>query len=163
MNENVSRRSVLGKVTTILLAIPIIGPMLLALRVITDPQPEQEKQALATVPLADIPQDGVRTFQLSYTRVVGPYTEVVHERIFLRREGQEVIALSSECTHLGCPIEFKKPEKNSDGKAATFRCPCHKGVFDLAGNVLDGPPKAPLKRYVVLPIKDPKQPVRIWA
>ena len=156
-----SRRSLLGAVTTLLLAIPIAGPLLLSLFVITSKKPAAKKQKIATLRLADIPQDDVRTFQLSYTRVVGPYREVVHERIFLRRQGQEVIALSSECTHLGCPVEFTKAEKGADAKTASFRCPCHKGAFDLMGKVTYGPPESPLKRFAVDPIADPQQPVTI--
>lgn len=46
---------------------------------------------------------------------------------------------SSECTHVGCNVLWKDAEDR-------FICPCHGGVFSLEGEVLDGPPPAPLNR-----------------
>jgi menaquinol-cytochrome c reductase iron-sulfur subunit len=39
---------------------------------------------------------------------------------------EPVIALSSECPHLSCPVTL-----SADGKG--FLCPCHDSVFDLQG------------------------------
>jgi Rieske Fe-S protein len=33
--------------------------------------------------------------------------------------------------------------------ATRFRCPCHGGVFDAEGNVVEGPPPRPLDRVEV--------------
>jgi len=52
------------------------------------------------------------------------------------------IALSKVCTHLGCLVEYDKPGKR-------LLCPCHAGVYSLAGNVLSGPPPKPLQKYPV--------------
>jgi len=56
-------------------------------------------------------------------------------------EGQ-LVALSAVCTHLTCTVRF-------ESETATLFCPCHNGRFDLAGNVLSGPPPAPLEMYRV--------------
>ena len=57
---------------------------------------------------------------------------------FLLKRGDAVIAYSARCTHLGCKVRFKENE---------FRCPCHKGVFDLDGQPRSGPVKKPLVRF----------------
>jgi Rieske Fe-S protein len=75
---------------------------------------------------------------LRVTRSDG-YSQVVDRTIvYLVRTGdQEVRALQSTCTHLGCRTSY-------DRKAKRIVCPCHGGVFDIQGNVIGGPPPAPL-------------------
>ncbi|MDH5718988.1 MAG: Rieske (2Fe-2S) protein [Spirochaetia bacterium] len=51
-------------------------------------------------------------------------------------------AISTRCTHLGCKV-FWEPQNNR------FFCPCHIGIFDVNGNVMSGPPPAPLPKYDV--------------
>ena len=51
--------------------------------------------------------------------------------------------LSNRCTHLGCGVDW-------DGTAKQFKCPCHGGVFDAEGRVMEGPPPRPLTQ---LPFK----------
>jgi menaquinol-cytochrome c reductase iron-sulfur subunit len=67
------------------------------------------------------------------------YSQVVDRTVvYLVRTGeQEVRALQSTCTHLGCRTSY-------DRKTKRILCPCHGGVFDIQGNVLDGPPPVPL-------------------
>jgi cytochrome b6-f complex iron-sulfur subunit len=54
----------------------------------------------------------------------------------------DFVALSAVCTHLGCVIAWKE-------QAAEFECPCHGGRFSPEGQVLGGPPPAPLESFVV--------------
>lgn len=64
-----------------------------------------------------------------------------HDAIIVRTsEGYR--ALSTTCTHLGCHV-YWEPENNR------FFCPCHEGVFDVNGNVVSGPPPAPLRQYPI--------------
>lgn len=56
-------------------------------------------------------------------------------------EGQ-LRAFSAVCTHLTCTVQF-------ESDTGTFYCPCHNGRFDLAGNVISGPPPRPLEEYAV--------------
>lgn len=58
----------------------------------------------------------------------------------LTEDGQNFIALSNICTHLGCRVRWI-PEKQG------FFCPCHNGAFSKDGNVTGGPPPKPLNRY----------------
>jgi cytochrome b6-f complex iron-sulfur subunit len=57
------------------------------------------------------------------------------------QEGQ-IVALSAVCTHLTCTVRY-------ESDSGTLFCPCHNGRFDLAGNVISGPPPAPLETYKV--------------
>jgi menaquinol-cytochrome c reductase iron-sulfur subunit len=59
-----------------------------------------------------------------------------------REEGEQFIAFSINCTHLGCPVRWL-PE------AKLFMCPCHGGVYYSNGTVASGPPPKPLPRYPV--------------
>ncbi|HKH74067.1 MAG TPA: ubiquinol-cytochrome c reductase iron-sulfur subunit, partial [Vicinamibacterales bacterium] len=55
-------------------------------------------------------------------------------------DGHETVhALSATCTHLGCQVRW-------DAGSTKFRCPCHGGVFDLQGAVVEGPPPRALDR-----------------
>ena len=60
----------------------------------------------------------------------------------VRLDASRVIAVSAVCTHLRCVLEY-------DRTARGFVCPCHAGRFDLAGNVLAGPPSRSLTTYSV--------------
>jgi Rieske Fe-S protein len=57
-----------------------------------------------------------------------------------RMAEDEVIAISAGCTHLGCIVTWDEDQH-------IFKCPCHDGKYDADGNVLSGPPPAPLKRH----------------
>lgn len=69
------------------------------------------------------------------------YRQVVDRRIvYVQRDGADgVRVLDSTCTHLGCRTRY-------DAESKHFVCPCHGGVYDVDGSVLDGPPPAPLRR-----------------
>lgn len=53
-----------------------------------------------------------------------------------------LLAFNGICTHLNCTVSYQ-------GETETLYCPCHNGRFDLAGNVLSGPPPRPLETYEV--------------
>jgi Rieske Fe-S protein len=75
---------------------------------------------------------------LSVPRVDGWYRERARQTVFIVWDGSKnVRALSATCTHLGCQVQWDTGE-------AKFRCPCHGGTFDAAGQVTGGPPPRPL-------------------
>lgn len=77
---------------------------------------------------------------LALSRQDGWYRERARETVFLVWDGaSSVHALSATCTHLGCQVRW-------DAEATRFRCPCHGGVFDAQGQVVEGPPPRPLDR-----------------
>lgn len=54
--------------------------------------------------------------------------------------GQPYIAISTRCTHLGCPVRYVQASER-------FICPCHGGVYASNGAVTGGPPVRPLDRF----------------
>ena len=52
-------------------------------------------------------------------------------------DGESYTVLSAVCTHLGCNVRWEE-EYNA------FACPCHEAKFARSGEVLHGPPPAPL-------------------
>jgi len=75
---------------------------------------------------------------LRLARPDGPSEVVDRKIVYLVKNGSEVRALDSTCTHLGCRTRF-----NSD--TMQIECPCHGGVYDVTGKVIAGPPPAPLR------------------
>jgi Rieske Fe-S protein len=63
--------------------------------------------------------------------------------ILVQLESGEYRAYSQRCTHLLCPVHFKKENQS-------LHCPCHNGSFDAAdGSVQYGPPPMPLPQFEV--------------
>ncbi|MBT7179229.1 MAG: ubiquinol-cytochrome c reductase iron-sulfur subunit [Nitrospina sp.] len=70
------------------------------------------------------------------------FTDLKGQKLNIVNTGDEFVALSTKCTHLGCQVFWKERER-------LFFCPCHDGFFDERGNVVKGPPPAPLTTYKV--------------
>jgi cytochrome b6-f complex iron-sulfur subunit len=83
------------------------------------------------IPLNDIPEGGAYPFQSGTVPC-----------LLFKGEDGGLKAFSLVCSHLGCTVQWN-PEKK------TFYCPCHDGLFDAEGNVVSGPPPAPLERLKV--------------
>ena len=78
---------------------------------------------------------------LEYEAKEGWSTNRVRTLVYIMRsKGDEVVAISANCTHLGCIVSW-------DEQQNMFKCPCHDGRFDADGSVLSGPPPAALKRH----------------
>jgi nitrite reductase/ring-hydroxylating ferredoxin subunit len=60
--------------------------------------------------------------------------------VFAFLDGGKPAVLSSACTHQGCTVAWDTGQNR-------FACPCHGGQFDRGGQVLAGPPPAPLTSY----------------
>ena len=87
----------------------------------------------------------------------GPKVESVARVVFVTRDPQsaEVIAMAGECTHLSCPVQIRTLIPTGEPEGAALACPCHGGRFSRTGEVLDGPPPAPLRRLrIELPEDD---------
>ena len=62
--------------------------------------------------------------------------------IVVRTAEGEVRAFSAVCTHLDCTVQFK-------ADTSQLWCACHNGMYDLAGNVVSGPPPRALEQFTV--------------
>jgi menaquinol-cytochrome c reductase iron-sulfur subunit len=58
--------------------------------------------------------------------------------VFLRREGDKVLAFQVSCPHAGCAIGFE-----ASPKGGRFYCPCHSAAFDLVGKRTDAVSPSP--------------------
>lgn len=63
--------------------------------------------------------------------------------ILIRLNNDHFAAFGQKCTHLQCPVIWKKDEM-------ALLCPCHKGAFNgTTGDVLYGPPERPLPKLKI--------------
>jgi Rieske Fe-S protein len=62
--------------------------------------------------------------------------------LLIRTPDGELQAFNAVCTHLDCTVQYK-------ADTSQIWCACHNGYYDLAGNVVSGPPPRPLERLVV--------------
>jgi len=65
-----------------------------------------------------------------------------HEALLIRLSGGDYRALTAVCTHMGCNVRYLPSVQQ-------IWCPCHKGIYDVDGGVVSGPPPRPLRRYAV--------------
>lgn len=62
------------------------------------------------------------------------------KRILARKLDGKIVVFSLICSHKRCTVKFKEMENH-------FACPCHEGMYDQYGEVIDGPPPNPLSRF----------------
>ena len=134
VDQHVSRRGFIkygllgltGVATAVGVAIPIVSYLW---------PPEQSAGAgggrVAVASTADLPPGTGNVYSVANKPVL-----VIHTA-----EG-EYVALDATCTHLGC-ILFWNVERG------VIACPCHEAYFNTNGDVISGPPPAPLAEYRV--------------
>ena len=94
----------------------------------------RQEDWLAASALHDLPENEPTAVTLSVMRVDGYREALVRRTIFLVKTGEsEVAAFDATCTHLGCLVGW-------DPQRQVFKCPCHGGIFDRSGAVMEGPP-----------------------
>ncbi len=128
----------IGGLITLGMSIPgiayIIGPALRRL------------DSNAWIRLGSVAKVELQTPTLFKTKIVRQTGWIQDERelsVYVFTEnGRDFTAMSNICTHLGCRVRWI-------GDQELFFCPCHNASFDKQGQVLDGPPPAPLDRFEV--------------
>jgi cytochrome b6-f complex iron-sulfur subunit len=91
------------------------------------------------------PDSGILTIDLndsSYSNLITSGGYVVKNEVIIINTGEELVALSSVCTHRGCQVGYNPT-------SGDLPCPCHGSVFSISGVVLEGPAPTPLKKYNV--------------
>jgi menaquinol-cytochrome c reductase iron-sulfur subunit len=128
------RRRFLASITTGILS--IIGGILGVIgggAVLSSTGGRQEDWLTASA-LHDLPDNEPTAVTLSAMRLDGYRETLVRRTIFLVKTGEsDVAAFDATCTHLGCLVGW-------DPQGQVFKCPCHGGVFDRSGSVIEGPP-----------------------
>ena len=69
-------------------------------------------------------------------------TFLTKEDFIIFQEEEQLWAVSRNCTHLGCRLNFIEEENH-------LECPCHQSRFSVHGAVIRGPAEKPLPRYQV--------------
>ncbi|MDR6224485.1 ubiquinol-cytochrome c reductase iron-sulfur subunit [Desmospora profundinema] len=86
-----------------------------------------------------------KSVQFNIKRKDGWYEPEEGERAtaWVTRNGEDILALSPICKHLGCTVTWE-----GGGNQDRYYCPCHNGLYERDGvNVPGTPPNAPLDRY----------------
>ena len=147
--ETVTRRRVIGGSVQLFGGIAAAGFTLPALGFALGPVFKEREQPWNEVgPVADIPDD---TYVPRVVMLEADIGEIGKTTVYLRRRNPEydaepadrynqVVALSTRCMHLGCPVRFVSA-------SSRFICPCHGGVYGFGGEVDGGPPVRPLDRF----------------
>jgi Rieske Fe-S protein len=90
----------------------------------------------------DLPPDQPLQVVIAERHADGWYETTRQTLVFVDKVGDGYRALSATCSHLGCHVKWEPADKH-------FRCPCHGGVYDRAGQVVAGPPPRPLETLKV--------------
>jgi menaquinol-cytochrome c reductase iron-sulfur subunit len=116
-----------GAVAAVLLAIPLAGYLLGALR----------KHRALWVPLGPTSKFPVNeTRMATFANPLGePWDGMsAHMGVYVRNLGEEqFLVFAMNCAHLGCPVTWFP-------QSGLFMCPCHGGVYYENGERASGPP-----------------------
>jgi menaquinol-cytochrome c reductase iron-sulfur subunit len=94
--------------------------------------------------LANIAADAPTKVDL-FADKVDAWNRVEHVKVgsaWVMKRGDEIVALSTVCPHLGCAIDY-------DAEGERFVCPCHDSYFDADGNATEGPSPRGMDRLEV--------------
>ena len=82
----------------------------------------------------------------SYEQVDAWYKAETTDAAWVYKNGDEIVALSPVCKHLGCTVNWAGDSAHPD----QFFCACHAGRYEKTGvNVAGTPPLGPLDQYEV--------------
>jgi Rieske Fe-S protein len=94
-----------------------------------DKEEKTEPKKIGAV--GDLPVGGSKVFE---------YPAPGEPCLLVRLDADRFVAFGQKCTHLGCPVLYRKESQQ-------LHCPCHEGYFNAEdGKVLAGPPPRPLPR-----------------
>jgi menaquinol-cytochrome c reductase iron-sulfur subunit len=141
MGENISRRrffiagnAAVQGALALLVGVPVIGYVLGA---IFSPQPTAW---IKVGSFASIPPNQPTEFAINVPIVGSGQSTTRPVGVFILKSGNQLFAFSNACTHMGCPIQWI-------GYQQLFKCPCHGGVYDRLGRVINGPPPYALRQF----------------
>ncbi|PWB69957.1 plastoquinol--plastocyanin reductase [candidate division GN15 bacterium] len=135
MEQNVSRRSFLGRFIAVVgtaFAASVLYPII---KYLIPPKSGEAAPSQVKLPFgrAELEADPHKSKTFRFGQHVG---------IIVLLPSGELRALSAECTHLDCIVQYRPDLK-------LLWCACHNGTYDLNGKNVSGPPPRPLERYAV--------------
>jgi menaquinol-cytochrome c reductase iron-sulfur subunit len=144
-NEDFSRRNFLGLATWAIGGLISLGMGIPAIAYIIGPALKRiDSQEWIRLGSASKVELGIPTlFKAKIERQTGWIINETELSVYVLTEnGRDFEAMSNICTHLGCRVRWIANQEQ-------FFCPCHNAIFDKDGEVVDGPPPAPLDRYEI--------------
>jgi Rieske Fe-S protein len=136
------RRSALGRIVTAGAAL-VTGALAALVGLVAAPRtPAVTRRWRRAASMFDLPPDRPLMAVISERKEDGWYETREQTVVFLDKNDSGYRALSAVCSHLGCGVQW-------DMTAGQYKCPCHGGVYDRAGQVVSGPPPRPLDRLSV--------------
>jgi quinol---cytochrome c reductase iron-sulfur subunit, bacillus type len=126
----------IGTIITACIGIPAIGYLLSPALAV------QKKEAWIPLgPLENYPIGTPTLYSFTRTTVNGWEKTVNSYGVYVVRSDEtNCKVLSNKCTHLSCRVTWNEDRD-------IYICPCHDGHFAIDGQVVYGPPPAPLKEF----------------
>lgn len=147
-NNRVTRRQFLTYSITGVGGFMAAGMLMPMVRFAIDPVLQTKAEGdfvLTGQKVADLSDTPVKV-DFSYEQVDGWYKSDVTDAAWVYKQGDEIIALSPVCKHLGCTVNWAGDPAHAD----QFFCACHAGRYTKDGvNVKNTPPLGPLDQYEV--------------
>jgi len=107
------------------------------------PRPRKEQDWVEAGTLTQLKLGTPNEFVFRKNRVDGwKVTSEKSNAWVVKMAGDEVVAFSPQCPHLGCAVHWV-------AKKNEFLCPCHASTFSIEGQVLTGPAPRALDRFEV--------------
>ncbi len=102
---------------------------------------QNEDQWITLGPIAGLTPGEPKGFPYSTRRTDG-WVESTQSGVAyaVTMDGQTVNVYSNVCTHLSCRVTWHTDTRE-------YFCPCHDGRFNVAGQVIAGPPPRPLDQF----------------
>lgn len=148
MSQKVTRRQFLNYSLMGVGSFMAAGAILPMGRFALDPLFQGEAQGsmiTTSVKAEEITEEPVKV-DFSYEQQDAWYKSEVTDFVWVYRDGDQIIALSPICKHLGCTVTWAGDDANPD----KFFCPCHNGLYEKNGKNIPGtPPRGPLDQYEV--------------
>jgi menaquinol-cytochrome c reductase iron-sulfur subunit len=144
--HRVSRRQFLNYTLTGVGGFMAAGMLMPMVRFALDPvlRPATDQELVPVANVEDITSEPQR-FDFKIDQVDAWYESEEPKSAWVYKDGDNIIALSPVCKHLGCTVNWNSDPANEN----KFFCPCHYGLYDKDGmNVPGTPPLAPLDVYV---------------
>ncbi|MDB5387780.1 MAG: Rieske (2Fe-2S) domain protein [Planctomycetaceae bacterium] len=144
-----ARRGFLYKAFTIVIgAVVGITPALAGIVFFFDPLRKRKAAGgfLKVGRLDSVPQDGTPVrFTVIVERRQDAWTTYLNEPIggvYVRRDGEEIVAFNTTCPHLGCAVDYL-PGRGQ------YLCPCHDSAFAIDGKRTNKTPPRDMDRLEV--------------
>jgi menaquinol-cytochrome c reductase iron-sulfur subunit len=148
MSNRVTRRQFLTYTITGVGGFMAAGMLMPMVRFAIDPvlQTKEEGDFVQTsTKISEITEVPVKV-DFSYEQTDAWYKSKVADAAWVYKDGDQIVALSPVCKHLGCTVNWAGDPSHAD----QFFCACHAGRYQKNGvNVKGTPPLGPLDQYEV--------------